>query len=74
MRDRPEIAIVTEVFGEPVSGHSVTSIAAGAYALGSIVLTLGISSLTYRWIEVPGRDWSKNFSDQVYPKLAPAAE
>ena len=36
----------------------------------SIVATLTISAASYRWIEVPGRDWSRVLSGQMFRRVA----
>jgi len=42
------------------------------YMGASIVATLAISAASYRWIEVPGRDWSRVLSDQMFRRVAVA--
>lgn len=41
-------------------------------ALGFVGLTVAVASLTYRWIEDPGRRWFNRWSSKVAPRPAPA--
>ncbi|MBX3479459.1 MAG: acyltransferase [Caulobacter sp.] len=49
-------------------GPWVGDLAAAAFLL----LTIGVASLTYRWIENPGRRWFNQWSNKVAPKPQPA--
>jgi peptidoglycan/LPS O-acetylase OafA/YrhL len=38
-----------------------------------LAMTLGFSALTYRWIEMPGRDWSRRWAGQRHVRARVAA-
>ena len=36
-----------------------------------VIVTLGVSALTYRWVEVPGREWTRKWLARPQPEAKP---
>lgn len=51
--------------GQYVQAYGRNDLEGTAFYVGVLALTLAFSALTYRWVETPGRDWSRRLAGRV---------